>query len=477
MRKKYIIGIDGGSQSSKVTIFDTEGNVVCEGKQRLKPLHLYGNGFVEHPDDDLWDSIVTACRQAMDLFPGDKDDILGLGLCTIRFCRVLLKSDGTLAQPVMSWMDSRVSRPYEHLNPSVRYVTTTTGYITNRFTGRFVDTAANYQGQWPIDTDTWQWSKDSEVIERYHLPREMLFDLQMPGTILGHVTEHAAELTGIPLGLPVIATANDKAVEALGAGLHSNKTVLISLGTYIAAMINGSVNLRDQAGFWTNFASIPNDYLYESNGIRRGMWTISWFVGLFGDALISQAGSRGIAPEEYLEQEAEHVPPGSEGLMTVLDWLAPSDQPFKRGLMVGFNGHHTRAHIYRSILEATALTMKNHVDAMCAELDGEVEKIIISGGGAKSDLFVQIFADVFGIPATRNWISDAAGLGSAICTAVALGVYDNYQSAIDNMVKPKDTKQPTPENTVLYHRINEEVYKHITHFSDEILKRSYPIFG
>ena len=476
MNKKYIIGVDGGSQSSKVIIYDLEGNIVCEGKENLKPMSLPRPGIVEHPDDDLWDSIVIACKRAMEAFKGNKEDIIGLGLCTIRFCRVLLKEDGTLAQPAMSWMDVRVSKPYVHDNPLVKYVTTTSGYITHRFTGEFNDTAANYQGVWPMDTDTWQWTEDEELFKSYNIPREMLFNLQMPGSISGYVTEKVSELTGIPAGIPVVATSNDKAVEALGAGSLSETTALVSLGTYIASMVHGKENLKGTNNFWTNFASMPNKYLYESYGIRRGMWTVSWFKDLLGDDIVNKAKALGIAPEEYLNREAEKVPAGSDGLMTVLDWLAPTNALYKKGLMIGFDGRHTRAHMYRSILEAIALTMKNRVDEMCAELKIELENIIISGGGSNSDVFMQIFADIFGIPATRNVINGSASLGSAICVAVAVEAYDSYEEAIKNMVKVKDTFTPNKENHLLYNRMNEEVYKDISTYTDEVLKKSYPIF-
>ena len=84
--------------------------------------------------------------------------------------------------------------------------------------------------------------------------------------------------------------------------------------------------------------------------------------------------------------------------MTVLDWLAPTDAPFRKGVMLGFDARHTRGHVYRSILEAIALTMKHNVDAMGGELGITLEEIVISGGGASSPLFMQTFADVFGIP-------------------------------------------------------------------------------
>ena len=163
-------------------------------------------------------------------------------------------------------------------------------------------------------------------------------------------------------------------------------------------------------------------------------------------------------------------------MMTVPEWLAPPEKPFKKGIMIGFHGGHTRAHMHRSILEAISLTMKNHVDAMCRELDIKLEQIIVSGGGSSGDLFMQIFSDVFGVPAVRNEVNGAAGLGSAICAAVAVSAYDNFATAIEKMVRISDMFHPIAEHTSIYEKMNSDVYKHITGFTDPILEKSYPIF-
>ncbi|WP_369181887.1 hypothetical protein [Streptomyces mutabilis] len=121
-----------------------------------------------------------------------------MGLCTIRFCRAVLKADGSLAQPVMSWMDERVGLPYA----DAARVTTSSGYISHRMTGNFRDTAANYAGMWPLDPDTWRWTDDYAEITKLGLRRELLFDLVLPGEILGEVTAEAARHTGIPAASP-----------------------------------------------------------------------------------------------------------------------------------------------------------------------------------------------------------------------------------------------------------------------------------
>jgi len=477
MSGKYIIGVDGGTQSSKVVVYDLEGNVVCEGRRVLRPMSRPHNGIVEHPDDDLWESIAAASREAMATFTGDPRDIVGVGLCTIRCCKAFLKEDGSLAAPVMSWMDARAYQPYVPDDPDVSYLTTSSGYMTHRFTGRFRDSAANnILLQWPIDTDTWQWSDDPALLAQFNVTPEMLFELQMPGDVAGHVTPEAAAATGIPEGIPVITTANDKAVEALGSGSLDERTALISLGTYIAAMVHGHENRKTPTAFWTNFACTPKRYLYESNGVRRGMWTLSWFLDLLGPEFADAAAAQGVSRERYLEREAEKVAAGSDGLMTVLDWLAPTDKPFRKGEILGFDARHTRAHVYRSILEAIALTMKDNVDAMCDELGVTLSEIVVSGGGANSSLFMRIFADVFGIPASRSVGNGGASLGSAICASVGVGAYPDFETAASRMTKSRESFAPDPANTAVFRRMNEAVYRTIRGATDEVLERSYPIF-
>lgn len=450
----YLLGIDNGSQSTKVVIFDADGTPVASGRSPLRPSHTPRPGVVEHPDDDLWDSICVASTEAMRQFAGNPADIVGVGLCTIRFCRAMVRADGRLAHPVLSWMDARVSRPYVPADfPEAAYATTSSGYITGRLTGRMVDTAANYQGMWPIDTDTWQWLPDGEKFEACGYPREALFELAMPGELLGEVTEEAARETGIPAGLPVYATSNDKAVEALGSGLREPGDVLLSLGTYIASMSVGERNVTDATGFWTNFASEPHRYLYESNGIRRGMWTVSWERDLFGREATLAAAESGLSVEDYLNAEAARVPAGSDGLLTVLDWLAPTDEPWRKGAIVGFDGRQGRAHLYRSVLEAIAMTMAGKTEAMAAELGVRYERVIVSGGGSNSDLMMQIIADNYGIPSVRTQMNNAASLGSAICAAVGTGVHGSFEEATAAMVRPGGTFQPDRGTHEFYTRL------------------------
>ena len=477
MNSPYLIGIDCGTQSAKVVVYDAAGSMVARGQQALRPMSRPRHGVAIHPDDDLWGSIAAASRQAMASFTGDVSEIVGVGLCPIRCCKAFLATDGSLVEPVISWMDDRAYQPYLPDDPDLAYATTSSGYLAHRFTGQFRDTAANnILLQWPIDTDTWQWSDDPALYAQFRVSREMLLELQMPGEVIGAVTHSASDSTGIPVGIPVVATANDKAVEMLGAGSLGETTALISLGTYIAAMVHGDVNHKSPTNFWTNFACIPHRYLYESTGVRRGMWTLTWFLDLLGDEVADRATSLGLSREEYVEREATLVPAGSDGLMTVLDWLAPTDKPFRKGMMLGFDARHSRGHVYRSILESIALTLKHHVDAMCAELGIALEEIVVSGGGSNSPLFMHIFADVFSIPASRSVDGGGASLGAAMCAAVAAGLHPDIATAAAKMSKARESFVPDPANGEVYERMGQTVFHDIRSHTDALFERSYPIF-
>ena len=476
MKNKYLMGVDVGTQSAKVLIFDLNGNIVCEGIQTLRKLNIPAPLLAEHPDDDLWDALKSAFLQAMERFQNEhgrkKEDILAMGLCVIRCCRVLLKENGELACPVINWMDKRLNYPHDpgDRDKDVRYVTTSSGYITHRLTNEFKDTCANYIGWWPMDNDTFDWSTDHELIKSCHIPRKMLFDVVRPGDILGHVTRTASESTGLPAGLPVVATAHDKAVEALGAGSLSNGTVLISLGTYIGAMVHGSENMKTAKHFWPFQASVPGQYLYECMGVRRGMWTVTWFCDQFGKGIIKEAEDNHMTIEAFFNREAGNIPPGCEGLITIHDWAPPSEAPWRKGAIFGFDGRHTRAHIFRSILEGIGFTMKNHVDKMAEELKRPVKKLIISGGGAKSDVLMQIFSDVFGVPACRNKITGSASVGCIINAGMAVHAFDSYEKAVENLVCQGDEFFPDPENNRFYTCLNNQVYKKVTPYFDPVLR-------
>lgn len=241
-------------------------------------------------------------------------------------------------------------------------------------------------------------------------------------------------------------------------------------------MTTGPRNVPDAVGFWTNYASVPRSYLYESFGVRRGIWTVSWMRDLLGEEAVAGTEAAGLTVEEHLNTEAAKVPAGCDGLMTVLDWLAPIEVPFRKGTVLGFDGRQGRYHMYRSILEGLALTIHDTASRMSEELRTSFTQVLLSGGGSRSDLMLQIFADVFGIPAHRTAVDNAAGLGSAICAAVGTGTYGTFDEAMDAMVHSGSIFTPDQGTHRLYGRLG-EVYQRIREYTDPLYRMSYDVFG
>ena len=132
--------------------------------------------------------------------------------------------------------------------------------------------------------------------------------------------------------------------------------------------------------------------------------------------------------------------------------------------------------MYRSILEAIALTMKHNVDAMCGELGISLDEIVVSGGGSSSPLLMQIVADCFAIPASRSIGAGGASLGAAICAAAAVGVHPTIGTAAAAMTHERESFDPDPAASDVYRRMNETIYERIRDMTDPLLERSYPIF-
>lgn len=464
----YFLAIDGGSQSTKVSVIDDSGRVVASAQTPLRPYELTPDGLAVHPGDDLWDTLVASCRAVLSRFDGEPGAITAIGLCGIRFCRALMDGSGRLTEPVLSWMDARVSRPLTDVDPAVATVASAGGYLALRLTGERRDSSASYQGMWPIDPFARDWSHSPTELERTGMALSLLPDLVDPGELLGRVTEAAAAETGLVAGCRVYATANDKAVEALGCGLADEGTMLLSLGTYIAAMTVGDDLARNHEAYWVNAASLPGRYLYESDGIRRGMWTVSWLRQLVSSGAQSPVDDEAL--QDWLNEGAAAVPAGSDGLMVVPDWLAPGSAPHRRGAILGLNGAHGPHHLYRAILEGIALTMRGHAEAMESALGQPMDRLIVSGGGSRSDLMMQIVADVFARPAQRAGVADAAGLGAAICAAVGSDVHEDFDTAIAAMTRPGSVFEPDREARDRYQRIR-TVYGALPEFTDPMFQR------
>lgn len=480
MSSPCLMSVDVGTQSAKITIFDLDGQIISQGLKKLRNIEVPAPSLAIHPDDDVWDATQIAMTEAMENYRQtgrSTADIKAIGLCVIRCCRSLVKANGELAYPLIGWMDKRMNKPYQNDGEyqDVGYVSTSSGYITARLTGEFKDTCANYIGWWPMDDEKFDWSRDPKEWENCKLSRNQVMDVVKPSELLGYLKDDLAKRYGLPQKLPVVATAHDKAVEALGSGSLEAGTILISLGTYIGALTQGDKIVKDAKDFWSFQADMPFRYIYECWGVRLGMWTISWFRDQFGQATLAEATDKNMSLEDLLSLEAEKVPAGSDGLITIHDWAAPPHAEFRKGAMIGFDTRHTRAHMYRSLLEGVAFTLKNHVDKMSDELKVPTRELVVSGGGANSSLFVQILSDVFGVPARVNKMRGAAAIGCAINAGIYLDLFKSYEEGVERMVKLEKVYQPSSKNHDFYHQLNESVYKRAQSHLDPLLERLSPL--
>lgn len=417
-----VVGIDLGSQSAKVVVHDLAGGVVASAQRPLAPTVAPGPGQVEHPGDDLWESLVAASSEAMAALGPRVAEVRAVGLCGIRFCVALLRADGSLAAPVRSWMDTRRA---DDPPPGTAHVVASSAYLTARLTGLVRDSTAAYA--------LWQPRAD---------------DLVEPGEVLGEVTAAASAATGLPAGLPVVATANDKAVEALGCGLLEPGPLLVSLGTFVASMAVGPPSAAESGpSWWTNPAAVPGAVLLESTGVRRGMWTVSWVRDLVGHhlAVDGRAGD-----EVALGEAAAALDVGADGLLCVPDWLAPPDAPWRRGAFVGFDGRHGPAHLYRAVLEGLVLTVTGHARAMADEVGLDVDSVVVSGGGGRSALVLAMVAACLEAPARAPRAPSAAGLGAALSAAVGTGLHPSWSAAVEAMVHLGDPVAPDPAWVAAY---------------------------
>src|SRR5690554_1017079 len=255
------------------------------------------------------------------------------------------------------------------------------------------------------------------------------------------------------------AKVGDKACEILGSGGNGPHIACMSYGT--TATINTTHRRYIEAiPLMPPYPSaIPGAYCAEVM-IYRGFWMVSWFKKEFGLREQRIARERGIEPEVLFDELVSQVPPGSMGL-TLQPYWSPGVRdpgPEAKGAIIGFGDVHTRAHIYRAILEGLAYGLREGRERIERRSGVKIEKLRVSGGGSQSDLALQLTADIFNLPVERPHTYETSGLGAAIDAMVGLGVHPDFETAIARMTRVGQTFQPNPEAVRIYDRLYREVY-------------------
>jgi sugar (pentulose or hexulose) kinase len=334
------------------------------------------------------------------------------------------------------------------------------GFLTHRLIGRFVDSVGSQVGYVPFDYRRLRWANSRDWKWRaVPIDRDQLPDLVQPGEVLGEITREAAEATGIPAGLPLIAAAADKACEVIGAGCLEPHLGCLSYGT--TATINTTHRRYVEAiPMIPPFpAAVPGAYSLEVQ-IYRGYWMVTWFKREFGHLEQTIADERGIAPEELFDELVAEVPPGSMGLVLQPYW-SPGVKvpgPEAKGAVIGFGDVHTRAHLYRAILEGLAYGLREGGERCQRRSGTAMTEIRVAGGGSQSNAAMQITADIFGLPTARPHVYEASGLGAAIDAAVGTGIHPDFDTAVQEMTHRGREFEPDDNNRRVYDELYHEVY-------------------
>ncbi|MCJ7695721.1 MAG: FGGY-family carbohydrate kinase [Anaerolineaceae bacterium] len=512
MTGKYILAIDNGTQSVRALVFDLQGNLIAKQRVPIQPYYSDQPGWAEQDPLVYWHATCQACQALWHESNINKNDIAGVGLTTQRSTLINLDAEGNPLRPAMVWLDQRRT-PKEKLKPvggiwgllfklsgmtdTVSYLQSEaesnwirtyqpdlwkktakfvflSGYLTHMLTGKYVDSVGCQVGYVPFDykKQTWcgknDWKWDAVPVER-----NLLVDLVSPASLLGEITPEASEATGIPAGLPLIATAADKATEVIGAGCLTPDMGCLSYGTTATINTTHTKYIEVIPLIPPYPSAVPGAYSLEIS-VFRGFWMVSWFKDEFGQIEKELAKERHVEVEVLFDDLLKTAPPGSQGLILQPYW-SPGLKvpgPEAKGSIIGFGDVHTRAHFYRSILEGLAYSLREGLERTEKRSHIPITSLRVAGGGSQSPGALQITADIFGLPVSKPHVYEASGLGAAIDVAVGLNMHLNFETAVSEMTHIGETYLPDQEThkmySNLYERVYLKLYKQLKPLYDEI---------
>jgi sugar (pentulose or hexulose) kinase len=245
----------------------------------------------------------------------------------------------------------------------------------------------------------------------------------------------------------------------LGTGCIDNKTGSLSYGSLATLNITSDKYLEAIPFYPAYPGVIPNTFNIEMM-VQRGYWMVSWFKKEFGLLEEQLAADKDLSPETLFDELLAKVPAGSDGLMLQPYW-SPSngDGPETRGAIIGFNEDHTRAHLYRAMIEGLTYALKEGKEVLEKKTGKSISRLVVSGGGSQSDEVMQITADIFGMTIFRPHTFETSSLGAAIASAVGIGLYPDFSSAVEQMTRQGDRFEPVVANKEIYNDLYHKVYK------------------
>ena len=494
-----LLAIDCGTQSIRALVFDPQGNLLYKSRVLIEAYYSTGPGLAEQDPAVFWNALCQACQGVWQSGVIAKDSIAAVALTTQRSTVVNVDKDGQPLRPAIVWLDQRrasqiplvkglwgAAFKFAGAQPTVEYLQREceanwivenqpeiwqkthkflylSGYLTYLLTGKFVDSVGSQVGYMPFDYKKQSWaSKSHWYWQALAIQREKLPDLVPVGQPLGEISALAAQATGIPAGLPLIASAADKATEVLGAGSLEPHVACLSYGTTATINTTHDKYIEIIPLIPPYPAAVPHYFNMELQ-IYRGYWMVSWFKSEFGLKEELFADEQGIEPENLLDDLVRSVPPGSQGLVLQPYWSPGlrNPGPEARGAVIGFSDVHTRAHFYRAILEGLAYALREGKERTEKRSKVSITQIRVAGGGSQSAAACQLTADIFGLPVSRPHLYETSGLGAAINAAVGVGLHSDYSAAIKDMTRLGETFVPNPQAQQVYNQLYNEVYLHM----------------
>jgi sugar (pentulose or hexulose) kinase len=495
--KDLLLAIDNGTQSLKALIFDLEGQLVAKQIAAFKPYFSNHPAWAEQDPDVFWQALCGACRGLWQQNRDYANRVAGVALTTQRATVINVDAGGKPLRPAMLWLDQRktyglppvgglwgLAFGVAGLRKTVAYLQAEaesnwisthqpeiwqkthkylllSGYLTYRLTGKFADSIGCQVGYIPFDykrqrpSAWWDWKWVLAGIEPAMMP-----ELLPPGQILGTISSGAAAETGMPAGLPLIAAAADKACEVIGSGSLAANIGCLSYGTTATINVTHKKYVEPIALIPPYPSAVPGYYTVEVQ-VFRGYWMVNWFKQQFGYPELQRAAESDLSPEALFDRLVDDVEPGSMGLMLQPYWTPgiKTPGPEAKGAVIGFGDVHTRAHLYRSILEGLAYALREGKERIEQRSRTPITSLRVSGGGSQSRNAMQITADIFGMPTARPHLYETSGLGAAIDAAVGLGLHPDFETAVKAMTHVGEVFEPDPKNQRLYDALYHDVYK------------------
>ena len=503
-KEPLILTFDCGTQSTRAILFNKSGDIIGKCKIPFEPYYSLNEGWAEQDASVYWEKFVEASKKLKEKCPDDWENIEAVSVTTMRDNCVCVDENGNALRPVILWLDRReasaVKIPFFNkfvlklvgmYEPMIKQSMVTpsnwirenepeiwkntykylmfSGYINYLLTGKMIDSIGNMICHLPFDYRKKKWMTKKDLTYcAFPVENEKLFDLVEPGTIIGEVTEKAAIETGIPIGTKVIAAGSDKGCETIGTGCCGNEIASLSFGTTATIQITTEKYIEPST-FMPAYPSMIKGKYNPETQIFRGYWMVSWFKNEFAQNEEQKAKLLGVHPEKLLDEMLKYIPAGSNGLLLQPYWSPILKAPEARGAIIGFSDKHTKAHIYRAIIEGIGYGLIEGLKEMEKRAKYNIKMLTVSGGGSSSNMICQITADMFGLPVKRVQTYETSGLGAAMVGFVGINEFKDIEEATKCMVHYTDIFYPNEKDHKLYMQIYERVYK-------KLYKRVQPLY-